>query len=67
MVVQKEGGDGEDDVLLNPAHALVGAGVENGEMAEAFVEWLAGVDGGQDVIEKFEVGGKRLYSKAPGC
>jgi ABC-type tungstate transport system permease subunit len=53
-------------VLLNPAHALVGVGVENAEMAGEFVEWLARADGGQEVIEKFEVGGTRLYSRAPG-
>jgi hypothetical protein len=42
----------------------VGAEVENGEMAGEFVEWLARADGGQEVIEKFEVGGTRLYSRA---
>lgn len=62
---QKAGRDEEDDVLLNPAHALVGVGVENGEMAEEFVAWLARADGGQEVVEKFVVGGTRLYSTAP--
>jgi hypothetical protein len=44
----------------------VGVGVENAEMAGEFVEWLARPDGGQEVIKTFEVGGTRLYSKAPG-
>jgi ABC-type tungstate transport system permease subunit len=51
-------------VLLNPAHGLVGVGVENLEMAKEFVAWLVRTDGGQEAIEKFEVNGMRLYSRA---
>jgi hypothetical protein len=51
---------------LNPGYALLGVGVENWEMAGEFVDWLARVDGGQEVIEKFEVGGTKLYSMALG-
>lgn len=65
IIWQKVGGNDDGDVLLNPAHALVGVGVENLEMAEAFVGWLARIDGGQEVIEKFQVNGTKLYSKAP--
>ncbi len=63
-VGQKAGGDDEDDVLLNPAHALVGVGVKNAEMAREFVEWLSRNDMGQEVIEEFEINGTRLYSRA---
>ena len=65
MVSQKAGGDGEGDVLLNPAHALVGVNVANLAMAGDFVDWLSAAGGGQEVIEKFVVNGTRLYSKAP--
>jgi ABC-type tungstate transport system permease subunit len=51
-------------VLLNPAHALVGVGVENVEMAREFVEWLSRNDMAEEVIEKFEINGTRLYSRA---
>jgi len=66
MRVYKEGhDDDEDDVMLNPAHALVGTHATNKEKANEFADWLGNVDGGQAVIEKFEIGGTRLYTVAP--
>lgn len=64
--MQKEGGDGEDDPLLNPAHALVGSSAENKEMANDFVDWLIESEGGQKVIREFKSSdGTVFYSAAP--
>lgn len=60
-----EGGDRDGEVMLNPAHALVGAGAVNAEIANAFVEWIEGE--GQEVIRTFRSkDGVVLYSAAPG-
>ena len=60
-----EGGDHEEDLLLNPAHALVCSYGENKEMANLFVDWLIRPGGGQEVIKSFAVNNKILYSRAP--
>ena len=65
MYHQKEGGDEENDPLLNPAHALVGKYGKNKVMANEFVDWLIRDDGGQDVVRKFEANGMVLYTCAP--
>jgi ABC-type tungstate transport system permease subunit len=62
-----EGGDTEEDeVLLNPAHILVGKNGKNKEMAERFREWMVSREGGQEVIRTFAVNGVVLYSMVPG-
>ncbi|KAL3426545.1 extracellular solute-binding protein family 1 [Phlyctema vagabunda] len=65
MEVFKLGTDDEDDPLLNPAHLLVGTRGENREMANKFADWIVRCDGGQKIIEEFEINGMRLYSTAP--
>lgn len=66
QLVQKEGGDGEDDPLLNPAHVLVGSRAENKQMANDFVDWLIESEGGQKVIREFKsLDGTVFYSAAP--
>lgn len=55
----------EDDPLINPAHALVGAHAKEKEMAEAFVVWLASSEGGQRLIKDFAANDRVLYSVAP--
>lgn len=63
---QAEGTDtGEDNPLLNAAHALVGAYGVNKAMATAFVNWLIHADGGQKIIKDFAVNGEVLYTIAP--
>ena len=56
---------GEDDPLLNSAHALVSAYGTNKDMATAFVDWLVHADGGQKTICDFTVNGEVLYTVAP--
>jgi ABC-type tungstate transport system permease subunit len=34
-------------------------------MAHKFTDWMVWKNGGQKVIEEFEVGGARLYTVAP--
>ncbi|KAJ4244213.1 hypothetical protein NW762_014595 [Fusarium torreyae] len=63
-VIYKAGSDKADDLLLNPAHALVGSKVPNSKEAETFVKWLVS-DKGQSVIAGFKKDGEVLYSKAP--
>ena len=53
----------ETEILLNPAHALVGAYGENKAMADTFAEWMARPDGGQKVVGEFAVNGIVLYTK----
>lgn len=54
----------EDDPLINPAHALVGAMAQNRLQADAFVEWLQSDEGGQRVVGNFAVHGTVLHSRA---
>jgi ABC-type Fe3+ transport system substrate-binding protein len=62
---QDAGSDAENDPLLNPAYALVGKHAQNKKLADEFVDWLVSWSGGQRVIERFEAGRVRVYSKAP--
>ncbi|KAI8663767.1 PBP-domain domain-containing protein [Fusarium keratoplasticum] len=62
--IYKAGSDDADDLLLNPARALIGAKAPNADEAAAFVKWLVS-DKGQDVIAGFEKDGQQLYSRAP--
>ena len=57
--------DDKTDVMLNPAHVLVGKYGVNKDMADAFAEWIARPDGGQRVVSEFEQNGVVLYTKAP--
>ncbi|RDA85663.1 hypothetical protein CP532_4648 [Ophiocordyceps camponoti-leonardi (nom. inval.)] len=63
VVVYSKGTDNEDDVLLNPAHLLIGA-QGNQEMSKSFAEWLID-EKGQSVIAGFEKNGEKLYTRAP--
>lgn len=66
MRVFKEAFDARGgDVLLNPAHLLVGSRAREQEIAEAFAEWMGAEDGGQKVVEEFAVNGAVLHSTAP--
>ena len=72
MVVFMEGRDEdgsttEGNVMINPAHILLGKQGRDGQMGREFVEWMVKREGGggQRVIEGFERGGKRLYTVAP--
>jgi hypothetical protein len=65
MREQKSGGEEEDDLLLNPAHALVGTYGANRELANEFADWLGEMNGGQEIIGRFEVIGEVLYTRAP--
>lgn len=62
--IYKASTDSEDDVLLNPAHLLVGKKAQNATIAYQFVDWATGVDG-QKVITSFKKNGEQLYSGAP--
>jgi len=63
MMVFKESFDAQqDDPLINPAHALVGSLAKEGDLAEAFADWLSQADGGQKVIRDFATNGTILYS-----
>jgi len=63
----KAGGDSADDLLLKPAHALVGKHAENKQIADDFIHWLVSWGGGQRVIEQFEINEVRIYKKAPAA
>lgn len=63
-VVYKAGSDKAGDLLLNPAHLLVGEKAPNPKEAEAFADWLVGKKG-QAVITGFKKDGEQLYTGAP--
>ena len=63
-VIYKAATDEADDPLLNPAHLLVGNGVQNALTAREFTDWLIG-QSGQKVITEFQKNGQQLYSPAP--
>ncbi|KFY15649.1 hypothetical protein V492_01846 [Pseudogymnoascus sp. VKM F-4246] len=60
------GGIGNGDQLLfNPAHALVGRHAQNKEVANEFIAWLVSFNGGQRVIREAEAGRERGQPKSP--
>ncbi|KAI0046984.1 hypothetical protein FA95DRAFT_1559537 [Auriscalpium vulgare] len=68
MVIYKAGGDEDpSDLLLNPAHVLLGKDVdaENESICSSFMDWVIAEDGGQKVIREFKKNGEVLYSEAP--
>lgn len=62
--IYKAGTDNADDLLLNPAHLLIGANVPNLKIAKAFANWVVSA-AGQAVIVGFKHAGQQLYSGAP--
>ncbi|KAF9556869.1 hypothetical protein CPC08DRAFT_743806 [Agrocybe pediades] len=65
--VFKSGRDDPHDLLLNPAHALVGKEsiLAQPDICKAFMKWIVAPKGGQKVVESFRRHGQVLYSKAP--
>lgn len=63
--IYKAGSDEEDDLLLNPAHLLVGTKAKNPKVAQSFADWVVSSQGGQKVVREFEKNGEILYSAAP--
>ena len=62
--IYKAATDNADDVLLNPAHLLVGKKAAYPDIADAFAEWVVSTDG-QNVITNFQKNGQQLYTGAP--
>jgi len=68
LLIFKRGEDDDpDDPLLNAAHATYGARAsrEHAHIGEAFMDWLASVEGGQAVIRTFTIKGQVVVSEAP--
>ena len=66
MKVQLEGKDSDmDDVMLNPAHVLVGAHGDSKEMAHAFADWIEKDYGGQKIVKEYKLNDEVLYTTAP--
>jgi len=63
-VIYKASTDNADDLLLNPAHLLIGAKAANPDVAKAFADWVVSPSG-QSVITSFQKNGQQLYSGAP--
>lgn len=64
----KAGSDDAIDLLLNPAHVLLGVKADLGQIdiwGALFMEWVVSADGGQKIIEEFKKSGQVLYSPAP--
>jgi len=68
MRMFKTATDGADDVLLNPAHVLLGkqgAGRDVDGIVRMFMNWVTLEDGGQHVVATFARNGRVLFSRAP--
>jgi len=65
--IYKAGSDNATDLLLNPAHVLLGAKADPTatEVSQAFMKWVVSADGGQKVIAEFKKNEQVLYSQAP--
>ncbi|KAK2051162.1 extracellular solute-binding protein family 1 [Colletotrichum caudatum] len=63
-VIYKASTDNETDLLLNPAHLLVGRKAKNSTMAYQFANWCVNRNG-QKVISNFKKNGEQLYTGAP--
>ncbi|KAF2185667.1 extracellular solute-binding protein family 1 [Zopfia rhizophila CBS 207.26] len=63
-VIYKAATDDENDLLLNPAHLLVGKKAKNTTFAYKFANWVVGTNE-QKVITDFKKNGQQLYSGAP--
>ncbi|KAL3478880.1 hypothetical protein BJX99DRAFT_223570 [Aspergillus californicus] len=64
LAIYKHGQDDEKDLLLAPAHLLVGAKAQNVTAAKDFATWATGEEG-QTVIAEFKKFGEAVYSPAP--
>ncbi|KAN0067877.1 putative extracellular tungstate binding protein [Elaphomyces granulatus] len=62
--IYKAGTDNADDLLLNPAHLLIGANAPNLKTAQAFANWAVSA-AGQAIIVGFKNAGQQLYTGAP--
>jgi ABC-type tungstate transport system permease subunit len=64
LTIYKAATDDEDDVLLNPAHLIIGKKAQNATIANQFKDWAIGPNG-QKVITDFKTNGEQLYTGAP--
>lgn len=62
--IYKAATDSADDVLLNPAHLLIGNKAAHPDVADAFAKWVVSTNG-QEVITDFKKNGQQLYTGAP--
>lgn len=65
LEVYKAGSNDSNDMLLNPAHVLLGPQAKHAEICAQFMEWVVSSDGGQKIIAGFQKNGQLLYNKAP--
>ncbi|RXW22430.1 hypothetical protein EST38_g3427 [Candolleomyces aberdarensis] len=67
LEIFKAGGDDPDDLLLNPAHVLLGAKANPEDIAVgmAFLDWVNDSLGGRKVVKEFKKNGQVLYSEPP--
>lgn len=65
LTIFKAGLDDASDLLLNPAHVLLGKNTTDPTIARAFLSWVVDSAGGQQVIANFQKNGQVLYSKVP--
>jgi ABC-type tungstate transport system permease subunit len=65
-VIYKAATDDANDLLLNPAHLLVGKKAAHPGVANSFATWLTSARG-QKVITSFKKNGQQLYTDAPAA
>ncbi|KAL4876747.1 hypothetical protein BJY04DRAFT_139204 [Aspergillus karnatakaensis] len=64
LTVFKHGQDDPKDILLMPAHLLVGAKAQDLTLAQDFAAWATGTEG-QAAVKGFKKNGEQVYSTAP--
>lgn len=65
-VIYKAATDDANDLLLNPAHLLVGKKAAHARTVSSFATWVVSARG-QKVITDFKKNGQQLYSPAPAA
>ena len=63
-VIYKAATDNANDLLLNPAHLLVGKKAAHARIANDFATWVTSATG-QKVITGFKKNGQQLYTGVP--
>ncbi|PTU23672.1 hypothetical protein P175DRAFT_0468385 [Aspergillus ochraceoroseus IBT 24754] len=64
LIIYKRGSDNAGDLLLMPAHLLVGTKAQDLALAKEFASWATSQEG-QTVIKEFRKASELVYSPAP--
>ena len=65
LTIYKAGSEeGDNQMLLNPCSAVLGAKPLDQNLSGVFIKWLLDAEGGQKVVSEFKKNGEVLYTPA---